>query len=402
MFNKNQNNTDNKSLNSVPVHTMQDDLASLKDPNLKEKFININKKEDSVVKNSQISEANSEKFKSSPFSGNNLDTGQYNAVQPSHEAPKPPQQTVNSQVNSLSPANTIKKVDDEREVFLKELAQKREIEKEEKQNSTVSGPKKSKVKINGVLFLVVSVVIIAAFLAGFYYFWVTRVNNANNENIVADNTENNNLSEDSVEIKGNEELLATESKFALSNPNILSINLDGGSEMIKKKLAEIAVDIKSEGISDSLEFVVTDSSNNPVSFVDFALASGIKLPAEILSYTEKNFSLYFYNDGNSVRLGLAASVKDPEKIKALLKNEETNLFTDLSPLYLENAALKIDKSKMVFASSNYAGNAIRYINLDSNMAISLDYTVNESKIVLGTSKNTLRIILDKLKAEVSR
>lgn len=409
MFNKNQNSQSNSS--QIPVHTMQDDLNALQNPNAKGKFIKI--EESNFPKNdSNVSEKKSD----SPFLNGNIGNSNHPVSAPVSSSPSPfsasaPIKNTSIPVrpimqNSTQPKtppipqglpvsdSKDQKVKDEKEMFLKELAEKREIEREEKQKNTISEDEAKKSGRSGrLLLLIAGVVIVITFFLGGYYFWITKYNQSEEKEVseipvkeTQENTEIQNIEEKSSE---------NATKFSITNPNILSLDIENPDySVIKQALLKTAADIKAEKINVPLEFIVTDKNNAPVSFVNFTLAFGIKLPAEILSYAENDFSLYFFNDNEKMRLGLAVKVREADKVKALVRKEESKLYSDFSSLFIENIVLKTKTP--VFADGNYNGIATRYANLDEQMTASLDYGFKEDQFVLGTSKQTMRSILDKL------
>ena len=82
-------------------------------------------------------------------------------------------------------------------------------------------------------------------------------------------------------------------------------------------------------------------------------------------------------------------------------NEEPNLVSEISPLFLDTSFTA--PKAVSFNSSNYANTQIYYLNLATmqNQPLSIDYTIFNKKLIIGTSKMTLRSILDKAATPVT-
>jgi hypothetical protein len=150
-----------------------------------------------------------------------------------------------------------------------------------------------------------------------------------------------------------------------------------------------------------VEFIVTDQQNNPLTFTDFATSFGLKFSSLVMSSLADNFSLYIYNDQGNIRLGLAVDSKNDVSTKARMFNEEPNLVSEISPLFLDTSFTA--PKTVSFNSSNYANTQIYYLNLATmqNQPLSIDYTIFNKKLIIGTSKMTLRSILDKAATPVT-
>jgi hypothetical protein len=120
-----------------------------------------------------------------------------------------------------------------------------------------------------------------------------------------------------------------------------------------------------------------------------------------MSSLADNFSLYIYNDQGNIRLGLAVDSKNDVSTKARMFNEEPNLVSEISPLFLDTSFTA--PKAVSFNSSNYANTQIYYLNLATmqNQPLSIDYTIFNKKLIIGTSKMTLRSILDKAATPVT-
>lgn len=119
--------------------------------------------------------------------------------------------------------------------------------------------------------------------------------------------------EQTVEPASPESIVVPSNKpiYALDKPNYLSVNTEAISpEEIQKTLSRVASRIKEAGISQSVEFLVTDQNNTPVAFSRFATLLKIALPQELLSRVNESFFLSLYNDAGFMRVGLNLIMND--------------------------------------------------------------------------------------------
>lgn len=67
--------------------------------------------------------------------------------------------------------------------------------------------------------------------------------------------------------------------------------------------------------------------------------------------------------------------------------------TDASFLFLrKNSRVKAGS----FHDNTFDGTAVRYLNLDPETLLSIDYAIYEQNLIIATSKNTLRKVLENL------
>lgn len=77
------------------------------------------------------------------------------------------------------------------------------------------------------------------------------------------------------------------------------------------------------------------------------------------------------------------------KLKESLLPAEKTLIKSLNPLFLFQ---EITFDNNPFSSSSYGESSIRYKNLSPELSI--DYSITNDKLAIGTSKMTLRAIID--------
>jgi hypothetical protein len=185
------------------------------------------------------------------------------------------------------------------------------------------------------------------------------------------------------------------SKFSTEKPNYLNVDIQAATkETIKATLIKYAADIQAENITTPVEFSLADLQNNPITFAAFAEKAGIVFSKPLLTGLGDNFSLFIYTDQGKSRVGLAISIKNSSALKANMLKEEPVLATELDALLLA-PEYTLEKNKL-FASSAYSNTDIRYCNITSPENISIDYALSGDALLIGTSKMTLRSILDKI------
>ena len=190
--------------------------------------------------------------------------------------------------------------------------------------------------------------------------------------------------------------VATE-KYSSENPNYLVLDIATlSSEEIKTKLSDTAKELLLDSAKQvPYEFTVVDANNNPIAFPIFATAIKLNLSASILSSLGEKFSLFIYGDSANTRLSLAIDIIKTDILKTeLLKQEKTFipaamfLFMDETPKILNGA----------FKDSLYKNVPIRFFNVNSQITMSIDYAFINNKLIIATSKNTMRAMIDKLTA----
>jgi hypothetical protein len=247
-------------------------------------------------------------------------------------------------------------------------------------------PVKKNSSKNYILLIASVILVFLIFAGGGYYFWMTR-QPASEENISMVETTTTTTEAPPVIIEPQPE------KFSVDKPNYLRIDTAiFDSEKMAALFAETAGELVKANISQPVEFLVVDEKNNPIEFAVFSLFSGIKMPKAITDNLN-SFSIYFYSDSGVSRAGLVAKITEGKDISKVITQEEKNLVADLGSLQLEKIIVPEGK---VFSSSTYRDVAIRYMNLNDQNTFSLDYAITDGQLIIGTSKNTMRAILDKL------
>jgi hypothetical protein len=243
-------------------------------------------------------------------------------------------------------------------------------------------------------FLIVIILLIMISIgAGAYYFIVTRQtapkSTATNPTTPEPNTSNN--------AAGTEKKTARSDSLPpinASNPNRLPIDIAAvDAASLKKALDKSAQDVVRSGLKTPIEFILTDKQNNPINFSDFARMANITLSEKTLSFLEKDFSLFFFNDNGNPGLGLNLKISDSSGLKNQLFQEESLLAKELAPI-LPQSEFTVPDSP--FQDAKYKSYDIRYQNLISPQKLSIDYVVQGKSLIFSTTKATVETILDKL------
>lgn len=185
-----------------------------------------------------------------------------------------------------------------------------------------------------------------------------------------------------------------EPPYALDKPNYLSIDTETvTATSLRELLRQSGERMQSAKVTKPVEFLLTDTNNNPIAFTRFAYLMKLELKGEVLPLLGESFSLYLYNDAGQSMIGLGLTLAENvtgESVLAL-QNEGTVPFAFRTFLY---EGLTVPK-EVLFRSGLYQTQTVRYVNVDASKNISFDYALRGKSWFIGTSKDTLRAILDK-------
>lgn len=190
-------------------------------------------------------------------------------------------------------------------------------------------------------------------------------------------------------------IVVSEPPFALDKPNYLSMDTETVSpEAAKKVFSEAAAKMQAANVTQPVEFLITDTNNNPVAFSRFAYLMQFGLSTDLLALLDERFSVFAYIDNGHLRLGLSLTMKDQVAVAAQIAKEESSLPSSFRPLILLDGSVASVSSSSVFRSGSYNSEAVRFTNIDAKQGLSFDYCVRGNSWFIGTSKDTLRAVLD--------
>lgn len=185
-----------------------------------------------------------------------------------------------------------------------------------------------------------------------------------------------------------------QAKYLAEQPNILSFDTETvTAEQIKSTLLQAGQTIQRENLPGAIEFLIRDQKLNPLAFSRFAYLAGLDLPAELLGALDESFSLYVFIDDGRPRVALLVYLKDETVFAAELKKNEKNLAQAIDPLFLD--VTTAPKTNLVFRDGAYLERPVRFVNVDPSLGLSVDHAVRGRQWILGTSKDSLRAVLDK-------
>lgn len=184
--------------------------------------------------------------------------------------------------------------------------------------------------------------------------------------------------------------------FSADQPNYLPIDVEvATAETLRQSFAEAGTKIIGAGMSGPVEFLVTDKNNNPIAFSRFAFIAGLGLSSDLVALIEEPFSVFVYSDMGVARYGLSLSFKDAALAAERLTKEEAKIPAEWKPfLYGKEQPVP---AQAVFRSGTYASQAVRFVNVDEVQNLSFDYAVRDKQWLIGSSKDTLRAIIDRAK-----
>ncbi len=206
--------------------------------------------------------------------------------------------------------------------------------------------------------------------------------------------------EPAVEIKATLEVMtpppapqpAQAPPFSLIGPNYLSLDTETVTpESFRALLKEKGAIIQNAGIVQPVEFLLTDKNNNPVAFSRVAYLMNIDLSQPFLASLAESFSLYLYNDQGAMRLGLALSFGTVDGPTLFAKEREGAFPYAFRSFLYQGMTVPREVS---FRSGAYRDQAVRFVNIDETTQTSFDYALRGTTWLIGTSKETLRALLD--------
>jgi hypothetical protein len=360
MFTKNNSSNNDTQANPF-IRTMKGDLNAANEKNSptvsspKEEKISVPQKDSEIKTTSQ------------PAKETSVPT--IDASSPFYNAPQTP---------SLKPVVEIKEkeIEQVKEEIKTQISEKKT---EPTENKTKPAPEKKEDISWTKLFVILSssLIVIIAAVAGYFY-WQ---NKSTNEAELLPNDEQETIS-----------INPAAEKYSTENPNYLQLDVNKTDAEIKEELKQMAENVAKLQSKVPVEFIITDQNNNPIAFHIFAAVLKLDFSQQILDTLDDNFSLFALQDETVTRLGLAIKTKDAEAARNELNQNENILPDSLKPLFLDEVVVPANK---VFEKSTYNDAQIHYFNIDSNKKQSIDYTITNNLLLIGTSKQTLRSIIDK-------
>jgi len=171
----------------------------------------------------------------------------------------------------------------------------------------------------------------------------------------------------------------------------LVVDTSQGPTEIRSAIQNFATEFTASASESNLvEMKLVGKDNQPIGKKEFFSGIGTNIPDTVLMKLSEDYSLFARKENGSVRLGFVFKTVTSSGLVDETRNWEPTLATDLAPLYVGQAPTGTG----AFNSSRYKNADIRYFNFSSPADTSLDYSVISNFLVIGTSKETTRAILD--------
>jgi len=233
------------------------------------------------------------------------------------------------------------------------------------------------------LTLLLIILLLAIGGAGFYYYWFYIQNNSSLFSF---------FSAPAVSTPETTPVPST-IPVASQNKNLRNLVVDTsqGSTAIKDVIQKFATEFAaSASESNLIEVKLVGKDNQPIGKKEFFSGLGAIVPDAVLMKFSEDYSLFARKEGEAAKLGFVVKTVTASGLADEMKNWEPTLQNDLTPLYVGQAPTGAG----TFSSSRYKNADIRYFNFSSPANTSLDYSVISNFLVIGTSKDTTRAILD--------
>lgn len=237
-----------------------------------------------------------------------------------------------------------------------------------------------------VVSIVVVMLLLIAIGAGGYFWWQSIQNSGGASGVKVESPK---IPETTLRVESQ-----SQTKYLTAQPNILSFDTETvTADQIKSTLLQAGQTIQKDNLPGAVEFLIRDQKLNPLAFSRFAYLAKLNVPAELLGTLDEPFSLYIFIDDGRPRVALLAYAKDTPAFEAELKKNEKNLAAALEPLFLD--VTTAPKYNLTFRDSTYLERPVRFTNVDDSLGLSVDYAVRGRQWIIGTSKDSLRSVLDK-------
>ncbi|MDD5397050.1 MAG: hypothetical protein PHW24_03245 [Candidatus Moranbacteria bacterium] len=244
------------------------------------------------------------------------------------------------------------------------------------------------------LVMAIIVILIASIVAlGGYYFWISTHAAKPAPAVVAPAPAENVVATPQPEPEPVTTIAPPTEKYSADKPNFMVLDLTMlSADDIKNSIGKVISELSEKNSSMPYEFTVVDANNNPIAFPIFATAIKLNLSPALLKTLSDDFSLFVYNDAGNMHLGASISIAKADLFKTEMSKQEKTLPVDLSPMFLQT---KPEITTGLFKDGSYGTYKTRYLNLNTQGTLSIDYATINNNLFIGTSKMTLRSILDK-------
>ncbi|MDD3487017.1 MAG: hypothetical protein PHF35_01400 [Candidatus Moranbacteria bacterium] len=184
------------------------------------------------------------------------------------------------------------------------------------------------------------------------------------------------------------------------NQNFRNLVVDMGgneSQPIAAAAKRFAADFLASAEDGQLvEIKVSGKDGQAIGKDDFVSGSKITVPDAVFSKLSEDYSLFARKEEDVVRIGLVFKTVTSSGLAEEMKRWEPTIASNLENLYVDRPSIP---ASTTFSSTQYKSADIRYFNFSSPKDTSLDYSVISNFVIIGTSKDTMRAILDYMSAK---
>ncbi len=180
---------------------------------------------------------------------------------------------------------------------------------------------------------------------------------------------------------------------SVSEALVLRLGEDVSQHALTAKIQELTRKIDMLSPEERREVRVLDQNGQPVTFEKFAELFLPLLPSDVSENLIGPLELYILPEGDDYRVGLFTLSDDPEQTRAALRQAEPLLPNVLRPLMLfspENGVA----GEYEFEDNSHKNIPIRFYNFKPDASQSVDYAIHYRNVFIGTSKKTMRQMMD--------
>lgn len=272
-----------------------------------------------------------------------------------------------------------------------------EISKIQKEYGEVGNDDDLKKPRHGSFLSVFMIILVIAMIAGGgYYYWVMQSPDTDHSLVeIGKDTYDDLFNGGNADNDENDSETTNPNEYSETLPHYVVLETQSETALtdFESQMQTFSSNILTQQPVSAISFIVTDESGAPLAFDRFALITGMTLSPEVLAQIDEAFLLYGYYDMGTVRFGISASTLSPEAVTEAMKASEPTLVTSLTPLF---AGVTPEVTNPTFNDGSYNAIPIRYANLNADQTLSVDYGTYSDNLVIGTSKETVRAIIDKL------
>lgn len=180
--------------------------------------------------------------------------------------------------------------------------------------------------------------------------------------------------------------------FSADTPNYLPIDaLNSTPQSMGTLLVETAQQVADLNETKPVEFILTDTTNTPISFTLFTQLFGINFSQKTLLSLNDTFSIFIYTNNHVPRVGVSVEIKDKNTLQEATLQEEPTFIQTIAPLFLSESPLQ---ATSVFHDGKYKDVPLRYMNINPDTNLSIDYAIINQHFIIGTSMETHHALLD--------